>query len=210
MNILILTRGQGKIWLDAWQNKNHVGRLQVTTGIAGRQNFRTKPSEVRGQLEPVPEAEYNLGPLLWAGGQGNYQALWPNILSPIWVEIDRARAIGFHLDAGMPGTAGCVGFLTMQDLKTFVNWWNGYGPFVKLFVDWGLGYVKLPDLKPEPVSSRSGVTVQLGDIQHVAALENGRTTFTVDDLVALRLIKPLRPDSYSKEQHMVTLERADD
>lgn len=188
MNILTLTKdSQGKIWLDAYQNSNHVGRLQVRTGLPGCQNFRTKPQEHKGQYEPVPEAEYTLGPLLWAGGRGNYETLWPTIKSPIWVEIDGQRAIGFHLDAGFPGTSGCVGFLNMQDLKTFVNWWNGYGPFVRLYVNWGLGYVQMPDLsnklQPEATS-----TATFQGREQTIVLQNGKNLFTVEDLKSLGII----------------------
>ena len=36
----------------------------------------------------------------------------------------------------------------MTDLKKFVEWFNGYGQFTKLYVDWGKGYVKIPaDIK---------------------------------------------------------------
>ena len=85
MNILTLTKDdKGEIWLDAYQGKNHLGRLSVRTGLPGRQRFRTKPDEVKGQYEPVPEAEYSLGALCWAGGKGNYSALYPAVKSPIW------------------------------------------------------------------------------------------------------------------------------
>ena len=135
------------IYLDAWQNQNYLGRIVVNSGAPGHQKFRTVPGEVAGNLEPCPEGEFDLGGLDWAGGKGNYTAMFQEIRSPIWVTIYRRRAIGFHLDGNRltaPGSAGCLVFKTMEDLKKFVDWWNGYGPFAKLYVNWGLGYVKVP------------------------------------------------------------------
>lgn len=133
--------------LDAFQNKNYLGRIWVNSGAPGHQTFRTVPQQVAGNLEPCPEGEYDLGPLDWAGGKGNYDARFREINSPIWVVIMRSRAIGFHLDGNRltaPGSAGCLVFKTMDDLKKFVNWWNGYGDFTKCYVDYGLGHCKTP------------------------------------------------------------------
>lgn len=151
-NLLVATKGRllsnglYEIHLDGFQNKNHLSRLSVRSGLAGRQKFRTLAKQVKGQYEPCPEGVYNLGPLLWAGGKaGDYKTLWPAVSSPVWVEIYAPRAIGFHFDAGTPGSAGCIVFPTVEIMKQFVNWWNGYGGFDQLIVDWGLGSVKLPD-----------------------------------------------------------------
>ena len=153
MNVMIATKGPQRanglydIHLDAWQNKNYLGRIVVNSGAPGHQHFRTVPGQVVGNLEPCPEGEFDLGPLDWAGGKGNYVAEFREIKSPIWVVIMRSRAIGFHLDGNRstaPGSAGCLVFKTSGDMKKFVNWWNGYDQFSKLYVDWGLGYVKKP------------------------------------------------------------------
>lgn len=121
--------------------------LLVVSGAPGRQNFRTRANAQRGRLEPIPEGEYDLGPLEWAGGPGNYDRYWSGALGPVWVTIDPERDIGFHLDAnaasGSPGTAGCVGFRTVRDLQSFVNWWS-ISPFGRLVVDWGLGTIGKP------------------------------------------------------------------
>jgi hypothetical protein len=141
------SNGLYDINLDSWQNSNYLGRIIVNSGAPGHQNFRTVPGEIAGNLEPCPEGEFDLGSLDWAGGKGNYDQRFQEINSPIWVTIYRRRVIGFHLDGNRltaPGSAGCLVFKTMDDLKKFVNWWNGYGPFSKLYVDWGLGYVKKP------------------------------------------------------------------
>lgn len=153
MNVLIATKGPLQanglhdIYLNAYQGNNHLGTITVNSGAPGHQVFRARPQERTGLLEPCPEGEYDLGSLEWAGGKGNYAAMFKEIDSPIWVTIYRRRAIGFHLDGNRlraPGSAGCLVFKSMDDLKKFVNWWNGYGAFTKCFVDWGLGYVHPP------------------------------------------------------------------
>ena len=181
-NYLTLTREGSKLRLDAYQGPNHLGHLYVTSGLAGRQNFRTRANEVAGQYEPVPEDVYTLGDLEWAGGKGNYSKLYPRIDSPIWVTIiGWPRYIGFHLDAGIPGTAGCVGFKTMTDLKTFVNWWNGYGAFKQLFVDWGLGSVELPS-REKKKNKEATATVKHKEKEITIVLQNGATVLTAQDL----------------------------
>jgi hypothetical protein len=144
------TNSQGllELNLDAFQGENYLGRLIVNSGAPGHQRLSTIPTEKAGNLEPCPEGEYDLGSLDWAGKPGDYGTFFREIKSPIWITIYRGRAIGFHLDgnrAYAPGSAGCMVFKSMDDLKTFVNCWNGYGPFTKAFVDWSLGYVKVPE-----------------------------------------------------------------
>lgn len=118
--------------------------IVALSGVASKQNFRSSASQVVGALEPIPEGVYDLGPLEWAGRPGDYKTVWSGALGPVWVTIDPARAIGFHLDANAataPGTAGCVGFPDMATLKRFVSWFTPTPP-TRLVVDWGLGTVK--------------------------------------------------------------------
>jgi len=137
--------------LHAFQGKNYLGFMIVNSGAPGHQRLSTVPTQHVGQLEPCPEGEFDLGPLEWAGQKGDYTRLFREIKSPIWQVIMRSRAIGFHADgnrATAPGSAGCLVFRTLDDLKRFVSWQIGYGPFTKCYVDYGLGYVKVPpDLK---------------------------------------------------------------
>jgi len=154
MNTFLITNsgklnseGLYDLYLDAFQGENYLGRLIVTSGAPKKQNFRTVPNEKKGILEPCPEGEFTLGPLAWAGKKGDYKALFPAINSPIWVEIYAKRAIGFHLDGNRaiaPGSAGCIVFKTVDDMKVFVNLWNGYGPFEVCYVEWNLGHCKVP------------------------------------------------------------------
>ena len=185
-NYLTLTRQGQKLILNAYQGPKHVGSLEVRSGLAHRQNFRTRANEKPGLYEPVPEDIYDLGPLEFAGGHGNYTKLWPTIKSPIWVEIiGWPRWIGFHFDAGQPGTAGCVGFITMQDLKTFVNWWNGYGGFSKLYVDWGLGTVQLPKHEVKKEVKEATATLKFRGKESTIVLQNGSALLNADDLRAV-------------------------
>ena len=184
-NYLTLTRQGQKLILNAYQGPKHVGSLEVRSGLAHRQNFRTRANEKPGLYEPVPEDIYDLGPLEFAGGHGNYTKLWPTIKSPIWVEIiGWPRWIGFHFDAGQPGTAGCVGFITMQDLKTFVNWINGYGHFSQMYIDWGLGSVKLPSLEIKK-NPEATATLKFRGKESTIVLQNGQTVLTANDLRAV-------------------------
>lgn len=200
-NYFTLTREGSRCILKGFSDGKYIGALPARTGLPGNQNFRTKAQERRGQYEPVPEAVYPLGPLYFAGGKGNYSTMYPAVQSPIWVDIYPERAIGFHLDAGIPGTAGCVGFLNMQDLKTFVSWFDLYGRFTTLYVDWGLGSVKLPKNKSTEKPAQT-INVKNGSSERAVLLSNGKTTFTVEDLTALGVIKSAH---YNKETKTVTL-----
>jgi len=182
-NYFTLTREGSGLTLKAYSSGVYLGSLSVRSGFgANAKNFRTRANERRGQLEPVPEGVYTLGVLEWKGGPGNYAAKYPLIDSPIWVTIiGHPRYIGLHLDSGAEGTAGCVGFKTMADLKTFVNWVNGYGYFSRMYVDWGLGSVKLPVLESKPKASPS-VTVAFKNKEISNITKNGGILLTAQDL----------------------------
>lgn len=163
MNTILITnsgkinpQGLYELNLDAFQGENYLGRLIVNSGAPYKQKFRTVPNERAMNLEPCPEGEFDLGPLDWAGKDGDYETLFREIKSPIWVMIYRSRAIGFHLDGNRkaaPGSAGCFVFKDLNDLKTFVNCWNGYGGFKKCLVDWGLNYVSVPEKLKELIKN---------------------------------------------------------
>lgn len=158
-NVMIATKGPRQsnglfdIFLHAWQNDNYLGHIVVNSGAPHNQVFTTVPTATPRTGQPCPEGEFDLGPLDWASGDppkgkpGNYNKQFREIESPIWVMIMRGRAIGFHLDGNRdraPGSAGCLVFKNLADLKRFVNWYLGYGCFSKLYVDWEKGYVKIP------------------------------------------------------------------
>lgn len=147
---------QHKLWalnldlfLYAKNPYNHLLRLVVNSGSPGRQNFRTLADQHIGELEPVPEGVYQPGPLEAASGNlKDYFRRFPEIDSPIWQVIYRARAIGFHLDgnrAWAPGSAGCVVFRSLADCRSYTELFLA-DPFrlKELYVDWGLGSIVNP------------------------------------------------------------------
>lgn len=126
------------------------GPIPVVSGAPGRQNFRTRAEEVRGHAEPCPEGEYRLGPLEWAGGPDNYSTIYSPALGPIWVDMNHS-AIGLHLDANVtysPGSAGCVVFRGLTDLRRFVSWMRMKYTPTRIIVDHGFGTVMNPHADP--------------------------------------------------------------
>lgn len=119
--------------------------FRVASGARGAQAFRkpADPRSVPGCLEPIPEGRYSIGDIEFAGGKDNYEASWGAGLGPVWVPInatfaDDRSAFGFHLDSNSSvagGSAGCVVFRDMADLKRFVAALRKHDPRI-LVVDW--------------------------------------------------------------------------
>lgn len=164
MNYLLLTKtgeswpiGLQKLALDRYLDGKHQGRLMVASGQPWAQNFRVAEEAQEGSYEPIPEGEYVITAVQWAGGRGNYAASWKPGIGPVWVALPKAPGtvsprgdFGFHLDhnyATAPGSAGCPVALTIPDLQVLVSWLDG-APADKrperLFVSWGLGVVNAP------------------------------------------------------------------
>ena len=122
--------------------------LLVVSGAPGRQGFRRGQDSKAGSLEPLPEGRYRVGSIEWKGGTDVYAGSWGAGLGPVWVGIEyeapgtTARsALGIHLDENQgssPGTAGCVGIRSMDELKRLVSLLRKHDPKL-LFVDWKLG-----------------------------------------------------------------------
>lgn len=162
--------GLWAMFLDCFERRGakfaHIGRLVVNSGGPDRQHLRTRADQVVGEREPVPEGVYTLGPILFASGRwGEYSAKWPRIDSPISQTIEPVRAIEFHLDGNReyaPGSAGCVVFRTLADLKIYISWAEqDPNKFTSLWVNYGLGTIEWPaGLKipapPIPPSNRNG------------------------------------------------------
>jgi len=129
--------------------------LLVVSGAPGRQGFRRGQDSRAGSLEPLPEGRYRVGDIEWKGGKDVYAGSWGAGLGPVWVGIEyeapgiTARsALGIHLDENQgssPGTAGCVGIRSMDELKRLVSLLRKHDPKL-LFVDWKLG--TCPPVKP--------------------------------------------------------------
>lgn len=151
-------------------SRPELGALVVNSGSPGAQSLRAAVNSFSGSLEPIPEAGYSVGPYDPAGtlpdGTPDWDARFPGpqagALGPFWRRIDflpgtplppppRVRGdLGFHLDANRefsPGSAGCVVFRTLEDLKTF-HAWGLDRPVARLYVNYGLGSVVVPGISP--------------------------------------------------------------
>ena len=134
--------------------------LIINSGQAFNQEFLVAGGGIPKNYGPVEEGYYDLGPLEWAGNKFDYSFFWGVGLGPIWVSVNpaagnitRRSAIGIHFDSNRndsPGTAGCLGLRSIEDVKTFVSWFtHSQGPPTRLIVDWGLGTVKSSIIPPE-------------------------------------------------------------
>lgn len=153
--------------------------LIVNSGQAWNQTFLPAGKGMPANYAPAEEGNYDLGPLEWAGNRFDYSASWGLGLGPVWVSVEpaagnntRRAAIGMHLDANRdvsPGSAGCIVFRSLEDLKTFVSWFShAQGPPSRLVVDWGLGTVKSTIVPPEYQKFKL-----FSNYEKVTALKNG-------------------------------------
>lgn len=121
--------------------------FEVASGARGRQTFR-RPQDPRsfpGNLEPIPQGRYRIGSIEFANGKDNYEGSFGAGLGPVWVSLDAEfsddrGAFGCHLDSNLavsPGSAGCVVFRDLSDLKRFVAALRKWNPKT-LSVEWGL------------------------------------------------------------------------
>jgi hypothetical protein len=117
------------------------------SGQGYAQNFR-KPEDSKsypGNMEPIPQGNYSIANIDWANGKDNYTGSHGPGLGPVWVALtaqhtDDRGAFGFHLDENIsnaPGSAGCVVFSSVSDLKRFVATLRKHDPKT-LKVDWKL------------------------------------------------------------------------
>lgn len=153
-------RGLEPLRLALWAGGREVDHMVVYSGAPGAQVFRPLAAERPGRNEPIPEGVYrHLGEVELAGGPGDWQTLWPEVASPLWITIYPQRAIGFHLDGNRqasPGSAGCVVTATLADTQRLARWWEDGRP-ERLEVDWGLGTVSKPAPAAKPAPARHRV-----------------------------------------------------
>lgn len=153
-NKLVLTRtgkrdsrGLDILALHRMTNSIPMGKLLVVSGARGAQVFRKGPDSVSGSLQPIPQGRWRVEDIVWAGGKDNYNASWGPSLGPASVPLTYLgpgttprRNIEAHYDANAgtsPGTAGCIGFNSIADLKSFIAWLRADNPRL-LEVNWGL------------------------------------------------------------------------
>lgn len=160
-NYLLLTKtatkfpnGLFKLKLEYIKDGQSKDFMFVNSGQPKRQFFRKGKDSVRGSYEPLPEGKWQIGDILWAGGKDVYNgAMWQEGIGPAKIRLDYVPKSGtsrdlilFHMDwnaSTRPGTAGCVGIASISDFKRLVDWLRDTDPR-DLYVDWGLGSIKLP------------------------------------------------------------------
>ncbi len=141
--------------LDYFKDGKLNERLEVCSGQANKQFFRTGVQSVSASFEPLPEGKWYVNDIRWAGGKDIYnRAIMGDGIGPVTVGLDyqepnftKRSAIEIHIDwnryRGLPGTAGCVGIYNIADYKKFVSWLRDTDPRA-LYVDWNRGTCPTP------------------------------------------------------------------
>jgi lysozyme len=132
--------------------------LKVRSGLPRNQKFKLKPESTAGSDEPLPQCEYAIKDIVWSRSPGDFAAPAFNSgtgpvfvpLEPTKPKITRRDGFEIHIDwnrypfspgaangRSAPGTAGCIGLLSVADYKILVSWLNADKPG-RLIVDWGL------------------------------------------------------------------------
>lgn len=122
-----------------------VGVWTVCTGQGWAQVFRRAGHNIPGSMEPLPQGQYVIHDILWAGGKDNWQVSHGTGLGPVFVPVicaaeKRRGEFGIHMDynrSRAPGTAGCIGILTEKDMREIVRLLREHDPR-DLHVRWGL------------------------------------------------------------------------
>lgn len=140
-----------------------VDSLDVVSGVPSAPRFLMwdDPESQPGNLAPIPQDNYYISDIDWAGGKDNYNASHPiegDGLGPVYVAIVKSKErhescrlddigcrddFGFHADwnwiqsGRSPGSAGCACPTTIDDLRKLVKLLREYDPRL-LVVDWGL------------------------------------------------------------------------
>jgi Bacterial pre-peptidase C-terminal domain len=142
--------GLVQLQLELVQGNKVLDKVVAISGIAGKQNFRLPSQSQSGSMEPLPEGKWSLGSPEWAGNaKGDFNSSWGEGLGPVWVSVEplmstQRSAIGIHLDSNAsysPGTAGCIGVTSKNDLQKVVSWFDNSLAPKTVVVDWGLGSV---------------------------------------------------------------------
>ena len=117
-----------------------IGTARTDTG--NTQIFRLANQSKEGSAEPTPEGTYRIKNSVYSSNPGIKGDFFEYI--PTGNTRTDRTALGFHNDADRntkPGTVGCIGFMSKNDMNTFKEW-LGKGASRELIVDWGLGTFK--------------------------------------------------------------------
>lgn len=140
--------------LDYIKNGAVEGSLQVCSGAASAQRFRSGANSNAGSMEPLPEGRWHINDIVWCADKDIYgPAIFASGLGPVSTPISyvgpgstERGAIEIHIDwnkSGAPGTAGCIGINNVSDYKTLVRWLRDSNTR-DLYVDWNLGTCPQP------------------------------------------------------------------
>lgn len=140
-----------------------------SSGAPKKQQFRLWKDSVSNTGEPTPEGEWVLDPgyshnglefaNVWkdfesrfkVDNKGNVMEALGPVFGPIYYRYLKRdlsthvnglyrNEVGIHLDAGAPGTSGCVGIRSLPEIKRVVDWFEDANKAPRrLFVDWNLG-----------------------------------------------------------------------
>ena len=146
--------GLNLLELNYYEQGAKVESIKVVSGAPGHQFFRTGAASRAGSLEPLPEGQWYVHDIIWGNGRDNFtgEPFGPGlgaVSTPLSYEGPGETERGdieIHIDANRelaPGTAGCIGVLTVADYRTLVSWLRRSDPR-QLYVDWGLGSCPKP------------------------------------------------------------------
>lgn len=160
-------KGEEILSVQNIQNGKVVSTLSGISGIGNSrkdkgntQQFRLANQSISGSAEPTPEGTYRIKNAVYSSNPGIKGDFFEYTVTGN-TRTSRS-ALGFHYDADRdtkPGTIGCIGFMSKDDMNTFKQWMNN-GASRDLVVDWGLGTfkdnAKPPKSKeaPKPVKSK--------------------------------------------------------
>lgn len=170
------------LYLDLYEGDKRVDRLPVVSGGPAYQVFRTGAQSRAGSMEPIPEGHFLTWLTEWAGRPGDWTVVFSSALGPFINVVENAPGywtergdLRLHMDwnreEGSPGTAGCIGFQDESVAQRWLNWRAKFSGGIELFVDYGLGTVKLPT---------SGTPTLPPSLWVKAYLNEGRTSALVD------------------------------
>lgn len=134
--------------------------VYVNSGQASNQKFRAHddPKAKPGSYEPLPEGRYAISDPIYRSPtetwpQGIGDRTMP--LTPLDFLVGGRSAFEIHPDANRPwapGSAGCPTTENTEDWDRVAYWVKVLGAKV-LYVNYGLGKVKLPKGNPAPVTT---------------------------------------------------------
>lgn len=116
-----------------------IDSIKTISGLPGSQYqiFKSAALSKAGSYQPLPEAYYLIGKEDWEDGKDNFggkiinDGIGPFCFALTPTSKSGRSGILEHLDWNKkrsPGTAGCLGYLTVEDMKKRIEWQRKYNP----------------------------------------------------------------------------------